>query len=108
MPREYVTVAIDPEDIEEGIKDARLLSLRKGGYRAVAVLPVEHKGRPRLAFVMEPPTGEETAMEVREPPVPTVPTVPPAPMPRAFWVWVGLSVLGTMTGLVSVLLQLLR
>lgn len=60
MPsREYQTVPIDPEDIEDGIKDARLLSLRKEGYRTVAVLPVEHKGRPRLAFVMEPPAGGE-------------------------------------------------
>ncbi len=65
MLREYQTVAVDPEDVEDGIKDARLLALRKEGYSTVAVLTVEQKGRVRLAFILEPPAGEPVVGEAR-------------------------------------------
>lgn len=67
MPDPYKVIPIDPEDVEEGVKDPALLALRQTGYRTVAVLTVEHKGRPRLAFVMEPPVRSEP-----DPPPPLV------------------------------------
>lgn len=73
--REYQTVAVDPEDIEDGIRDARLLALRKEGYSTVAVLTVEQKGKVRLAFLLEPPTAQEAETRIMPAIHPWIPTL---------------------------------
>ena len=92
--RDFQVVAIDPEDVEEGIKDPKLSALRAQGYRTVAVIPVEHKGKPRLAFFMEPPESDP------EPPLPVVRFMPS-------WA-VASSILAIVISLASIVAGLLR
>jgi hypothetical protein len=82
MPaREYQIIAVDAENVEDGVRDPKLTALRAQGYRVVASLGVQHRGKPSLALVMEPPMQGEERTVVREPDPP-----PPVlePSPRAF------------------------
>ena len=70
MADPYQIVALDPEDIEDEIKSPKLMALRAQGYRVVATLPVEMRGKPRLAFIMEPPDRQMAgALETLQPAV---------------------------------------
>lgn len=90
MPADtYQIVALDPEDIEDEVRSPKLAALRAQGFRVVATMAVEMRGRPRLAFIMEPPErAVEARLEVREAPA-------PAPLlsgPRAVALAVALAV----------------
>lgn len=103
MPlREYEVVPVDAENIEDGVKDKKLASLRAQGYRVVSSLGVQHRGKPCLALVMEPPLpGEEIPLPVETPPA------PPAPAPRFGWREGTMLVLAILV-IVGQILQFLR
>ena len=70
---DYQIVPVNADDIEDAVKDAKLAGLRAMGYRVVASLGVQHKGKPCLALILEPPLESEA-------PAPVV-IAPPPPAP---------------------------
>ena len=101
MPlRDYEVVPVDAENIEDGVKDKKLASLRAQGYRVVSSLGVQHRGKACLALVLEPPLpGEELPLPVETP--------PPVPAPRFGWREGAMLLLAVLV-IVGQILQFLR
>jgi len=61
----YEVVSVGMEDLQKAVQSPQLGALRAQGYRVVASMPVEERGKTRLAFVMEPP-DEVVETEISE------------------------------------------
>lgn len=70
--RTYEIVPVNAEDIEDSIRDQKLVALHRQGYRLAVAMPVEHRGRPTLAMIMEPPPEEQP-----EQPIPSIQAASP-------------------------------
>lgn len=66
MADPYQIVLLNPEDLEDSARDPKLTALRASGFRVVGTLPVETRGQPRLALILEPPIPTEAAQVIRE------------------------------------------
>ena len=94
MPlRDYEVVPVDAENIEDGVKDKKLASLRAQGYRVVSSLGVQHRGKACLALVMEPPLPGEEPVHEPDPPPPVLLEPPTrAPFTTRDWILLALAV----------------
>lgn len=102
----YLPILVSAEDLEEGLKDAKLRSLRSQGYRAIGTLPVEEHGKPCLAIIMEPPVPDPHPALLPHP-EPARVEIRAEKFPLG-WLWVGLSVLSLILSAMVLILLLTR